>query len=193
MSAYGQAALVVLAVWLLLFAFGNRLAARAAGRPVWLFGRARGRDLAAAIAFRAGFALALAGPLLWPAGHLATGPVPGLAGVALAAIGAQLAFGAQMAMGASWRVGVIAGETGPLVTEGLYRLSRNPAFLGQGVLLAGVALAAPGIATLPALALFGFAAQIQILSEEAALRASAGQDWQDWATRVPRWLGWPAR
>lgn len=192
MSPYGMAAVAVLSVWLLLFALGNRLAARDAGRAVWLFPRARGRDLWAALAFRAGFALALAGPVIWPGGHLATAALPGLAGVALAAAGAMLGFGAQMAMGASWRVGVVAGETGALVTTGLYRISRNPAFLGQGLLLAGVALAVPGAATLPALFLFLFAATTQIRSEEAALAAS-NPAWQDWAAEVPRWIGWAGR
>lgn len=41
------------------------MAARAAGRSVWLFGQATGRDRLAAVGFRATFGLAVLGPLLW--------------------------------------------------------------------------------------------------------------------------------
>ena len=65
MSGFGWAALALLFAYLSLFFWGSAVAAQAAGRPVWLFARATGRDRLAAIGFRASFALAFFGPLLW--------------------------------------------------------------------------------------------------------------------------------
>ena len=43
-SGFGWAALALLFGYLALFFWGSALAAQAAGRPVWLFARATGRD-----------------------------------------------------------------------------------------------------------------------------------------------------
>ena len=64
-SGFGWAALAILVGYLALFFWGSAQAAEAAGKPIWLFGRATGRDRLAAIGFRAAFALAFFGPLLW--------------------------------------------------------------------------------------------------------------------------------
>ena len=175
------------------------LAAQAAGRPVWLFARATGRDRLAAIGFRAAFGLAFFGPLLWlavPAFHKVDplwteggAVILGLTGVFVAGLGAMVAFAAQMSMGSSWRVGVVGGETGDLVSGGLYRFSRNPTFVGQVALLAGVALAVPSVPTLFAPILFFWSARTQVRSEEAALRTAIGPDYDRYAASVPRWIG----
>ncbi len=191
----GWATLGVLALYLLGFAGLGRLAARAAGRPVWLFGRAQGRDRLAALTFRAAFVLALLGPLVGaarpgpgPLGWAPPTPVM-LGGHLLAVAGAMLAFAAQVSMGTSWRVGVQEGATGALVTGGLFDLSRNPTFVGQGVLLAGFALALPSLATGLAVVLFAFAARTQVRSEERALALALGEPYRAYQSRVPRWLG----
>lgn len=67
MSGFGWAALALLFGYLALFFWGSAVAAQAAGRPVWLFSRARGRERLAAFGFQVAFALAFFGPLLWPA------------------------------------------------------------------------------------------------------------------------------
>jgi protein-S-isoprenylcysteine O-methyltransferase Ste14 len=198
-SGYGWAALAILFGYLVLFIWGSALAAQAAGRPVWLFARATGRDRLAAICFRAAFALAFFGPLLWiavPALHKVDPlwtvgrAVPlGLVGVFVAGLGAMVAIAAQMSMGSSWRVGVLGGETGDLVSGRLFRFSRNPTFVGQVALLAGVAMAVPAIPTLLAPLLFLWSASTQIRSEEAALRAAIGPDYDEYTASVPRWIG----
>lgn len=203
LHAFGWSALSILGAYLLLFFLGGAMAARAAGRPIWLFGAARGRDRLAAIGFRAAFALAACGPLLWlavpplhkfdPLWSEGVWPAIGFVGAGLAAIGAMLALAAQRAMGASWRVGVKAGETGALVQGGLFRLSRNPTFLGQLLLLSGVALAIPSLPTLAAAVLFFWSASVQIRSEEAALSAADRADYEAFRQSVPRWFGWPGR
>lgn len=198
----GQAGWIGLAVtvmYLLLFFWGTAEAARASGRPVWLFGKASGTGRLAALGFRAAFVLTLAGPLLWLAVPVLHKVDPlwtegqftllGALGAVTAATGAALAFAAQMSMGASWRVGVASGETGALVTGGLYRISRNPTFLGQALLLLGVALAIPSLPTALSPLLFLWSATVQIRDEERVLRAAHGAAYDAWAARVPRWIG----
>ncbi|WP_151717307.1 methyltransferase family protein [Gemmobacter serpentinus] len=187
MAIWGWAAWLVLNCYLVMFFWGGRLAAHAAGREIWLFGNARGRDRLAALAFRAGFVLAALSPLLW---LFVPWSAIGIVGLICAACGAMIAFAAQMSMGASWRVGVQAGQTGELVQGGLFTLSRNPTFLGQALLLAGIALAIPGLASALGLALFLWAAQTQIRSEERVLSQSLSPAYQAYLARVPRWI-WP--
>jgi protein-S-isoprenylcysteine O-methyltransferase Ste14 len=101
----------------------------------------------------------------------------------------MVAFAAQMSMGSSWRVGVVGGETGDLVSGGLYRFSRNPTFVGQAALQAGVAMAVPSLPTVLAPVLFLWSASTQVRSEEAALRMAIGPDYDRYAASVPRWIG----
>ncbi|WP_046863422.1 methyltransferase family protein [Microvirga massiliensis] len=68
-----------------------------------------------------------------------------LAGHFLVALGSAIALMSQYHMGASWRVGAAPGELGPLVDTGPFALSRNPAFLGQAILLLGLALVFPDL------------------------------------------------
>ena len=107
----------------------------------------------------------------------------------LAGVGAMVAFAAQMSMGTSWRVGVASDATGDLVSGGLYRFSRNPTFLGQFALLAGVGFAIPSLPTILAPLLFLGSASLQIRSEEAVLRQSLGAEYERYAASVPRWIG----
>ena len=203
LSGSGWAALALLASYLLLFFWGSAMAAQALDRPIWLFGQAKGRDHWAALGFRAAFALAFLGPLLWlvwPALHKSD-PVwtegeavaLGLIGVFIAGTGAMLAFAAQMSMGSSWRVGVAEGATGALVSGGLYRFSRNPTFIGQFILLAGVSLAIPAVPTLLAPLLFLWSASAQIRSEERELKHALGADYSRYLSTVPRWIGFYRR
>jgi protein-S-isoprenylcysteine O-methyltransferase Ste14 len=198
-SGFGWAALALLFGYLALFLWGSAVAAQAAGKPVWLLARATGRDRLAAFGFRAAFFLAFFGPLLWlvlPMLHKVDpfwaeekGLALGMIGIFVAGLGAMVAFAAQMSMGTSWRVGVVTGQTGNLVSGGLYQVSRNPTFVGQFALLAGVALAVPSVPTILAAILFGWSAISQVRSEEAALRQALGSDYDRYAASVPRWIG----
>lgn len=199
LSGFGWAALALLFGYLALFFWGSAMAAEAAGRPVWLFARATGRDRWAAIGFRAAFGIAFFGPLIWmvwPALHKvdplwmeASAVLPGVVGIFIAGLGAMLAFAAQMSMGTSWRVGVVPGATGDLISGGLYRFSRNPTFVGQFLLLAGLGLAIPSAPTLLAAFLFLWSAVTQVRSEEEALRSALGEAYDRYAAQVPRWIG----
>ncbi|PZR00870.1 MAG: hypothetical protein DI533_10225 [Cereibacter sphaeroides] len=87
------------------------------------------------------------------------------------------------------RVGVASGASGDLVSDGLYRFSRNPTFVGQFMLLAGVNLAMPSIPTVLAPLLFLWSTVTQVRTEETILRASLGANYDRYAASVPRWIG----
>ncbi|MHC0054067.1 methyltransferase family protein [Actibacterium sp. D379-3] len=76
-----------------------------------------------------------------------------------------------------------------LVQGGIYRLTRNPIYLGDVLVLAGLVLcwdAVPGLVLLPA-----FMALIQqrfILGEEAQLHDVFGAEFDAYRARVRRWL-----
>lgn len=76
-----------------------------------------------------------------------------------------------------------------LVARGLYRVTRNPMYLGMLLLLVGWGLKLGNGLALPLPALFVLAMnRLQIEPEEAALRARFGADYDDYSARVRRWL-----
>lgn len=200
---YGWAALAFLLAYLALFYWGTFRAANAAGRTVWLIGQAGGNDRLAALGYRAAFSMALFGPLIWmnlpllqrldPLWTEGSFPVLGTLGLTFAGTGALIAMVAQLAMGASWRVGVKEGATGDLVSGGIFKFSRNPTFVGQFLLLIGVALAIPSLPTAVAPLLFIRLASTQVRSEETVLRGAIGFEYEAYVASVPRWIGLPRK
>lgn len=80
-------------------------------------------------------------------------------------------------------------EARVLVISGIYRISRNPMYLGIALCLAGIAAwdsTIPGYALVP---LFCFAmSALQIGPEERALREAFGERFEGYAARVRRWI-----
>jgi protein-S-isoprenylcysteine O-methyltransferase Ste14 len=80
-------------------------------------------------------------------------------------------------------------EATELVTSGAYRLSRNPMYVGDVLILAGFAIWLGSIASLPLLALFiVYIDRLQIASEEAALTELFGDRYVAYRRQVRRWL-----
>jgi protein-S-isoprenylcysteine O-methyltransferase Ste14 len=77
-----------------------------------------------------------------------------------------------------------------LVVTGLYRVSRNPMYLGLIALLVGWALLLGSLAPFLLIVVFERVIVIaQIRPEEAALAARFGDEYANYASRVRRWLG----
>jgi protein-S-isoprenylcysteine O-methyltransferase Ste14 len=119
---------------------------------------------------------------------------PPVEGVWLA-LGVLLLFGgtafmvaAQLRLGASWRVGIDEGASPGLVTAGLYRLSRNPIFLGIFVTLAGLVVLLPTWISLAVLIGTIVSIRYQVLAEEAYLTSTYGDAYRGYAGRVGRFL-----
>jgi protein-S-isoprenylcysteine O-methyltransferase Ste14 len=79
--------------------------------------------------------------------------------------------------------------TTALVTRGVYRMSRNPMYLGFLLLLAALAIYLANAAAFLALPLFVFYMnRFQIAPEERALRALFGEAFTSYMTRTRRWI-----
>jgi protein-S-isoprenylcysteine O-methyltransferase Ste14 len=76
-----------------------------------------------------------------------------------------------------------------LVTSGVFRLSRNPIYLGDALVLAGFILHWQAVLAVPLLPLFLWVIQRRfILPEEARLRRGFGPTFEAWAARTRRWV-----
>lgn len=177
------------------FVLLTRKAAQTAGQDVDAFARPDSAQRWTALLFKLGFigsgiwclARALL-PAMVPAWPIAL-DLLALPALGLAAIGACVTLGAQAQMAGSWRIGAIEGTLGSLVTGGFFAVSRNPVFVGQIVLFAGLALVRPDpVQAMLSLAVW-VAAIWQVRIEEPVLRASLGEPYRAYAARTPRWLG----
>ena len=116
-------------------------------------------------------------------------PAIQITGIALMACGTAAFVAAIVTMKSNWRAGYSEGQGTRLVTSGIYRWSRNPAFLGFDLLYIGCALAFPNVVNiafaLAALALF----HAQILGEEAFLEQTFGEEYQVYRAKTLRYFG----
>ena len=77
-----------------------------------------------------------------------------------------------------------------LVIVGLYRYSRNPMYISVGLVLLGWAISfgAPALYFYALLVVTAFHLRV-VRVEEPWLARKHGSEWQQYASRVPRWLG----
>jgi len=76
-----------------------------------------------------------------------------------------------------------------LVTEGLFRHTRNPMYVGKFLMILGAGFAANRWPALLAITVaYSFMYQAVTLAEEAYLRQKFGPAFDDYCRRVPRWL-----
>ena len=123
-------------------------------------------------------------------GGSAFGIMGKIIGIYLAFTG-DIIFGmAVIAMGDSWRAGVAEKEKRDMVTEGIYRYSRNPAFLGFDLVYLGILLMYFNpvllIVTLAAITIL----HLQILEEENFLTRLFGSSYTEYRDRVCRYAGY---
>lgn len=95
---------------------------------------------------------------------------------------------AQIQMGNSWRIGIDEEKETALVQKGLFRLSRNPIFLGMQITLLGFFLVIPNALTLLILVLGFTLIQIQVRLEEDFLTRTRSGEYSEYLGRVRRWL-----
>jgi protein-S-isoprenylcysteine O-methyltransferase Ste14 len=124
-----------------------------------------------------------------------TVPIPWLelvamqwAGVGLLGLSLIWTVIAQYQMGDSWRIGIDQDHTTLLVHRGLFRISRNPIFVGMITTLLGLFLVIPNAVTLVILVTGVAVIAIQVRLEEAYLFELHGDDYAKYRRRVRRWL-----
>lgn len=111
-----------------------------------------------------------------------------LAGCALAFAGTAILMLSMSAMKANWRAGVDLIQDSTLVTTGIYRYSRNPAFLGFDLFYIGFSLAFCSI-ELCALSLISILLlHFQILQEETYLPDLFGREYDEYKKKTPRYF-----
>ena len=103
---------------------------------------------------------------------------------------------------ASWVAGVVSfklakttvnpnkpEEASKLVTSGIYRISRNPMYLGFAFILAGWGVWLSSVwAMLGVIGFIGYLTLFQIMPEERALTKLFGDEFTIYKARVRRWL-----
>jgi protein-S-isoprenylcysteine O-methyltransferase Ste14 len=76
-----------------------------------------------------------------------------------------------------------------LVTDGIYGLSRNPIYLGDALVLAGLVLRFDGVVALVLVPLFVWVITDRFIRpEEERLRTGFGPAFDAWARRTRRWV-----
>lgn len=76
-----------------------------------------------------------------------------------------------------------------LVTGGVFRLSRNPIYLGDALVLAGFILRWDAVPALVLVPVFVWLIDRRFIrAEEARLRAAFGAAFETWAARTRRWI-----
>lgn len=109
-------------------------------------------------------------------------------GIAVAAAGVLVFLLAMKTMRESWRAGISVTDKTELVTGGIYRFSRNPAFLGFDLLYIGLLIAFFHPAHL-AFALFAVVMlHLQILQEERFLEDTFGESYLQYRKQTRRYL-----
>jgi protein-S-isoprenylcysteine O-methyltransferase Ste14 len=87
----------------------------------------------------------------------------------------------------------VLGEEPPkLVRQGLYRVSRNPMYIGVLAVVFGQAIIVGSLDV----AVYGAALWVcfhlvVVLLEEPHLRKERGASFDEYCRQVPRWIGWP--
>ena len=111
-------------------------------------------------------------------------------GAVLGILGDLVFVTAVITMRDSWRAGIAKEEKTTMVTGGIYKYSRNPAFLGFDLVYVGILLMFFNWF------LFGFTLfamlmlHVQILQEEKHLAKVFGAEYLSYKKRVNRYFGW---
>lgn len=110
-------------------------------------------------------------------------------GFCLGLLGDLIFLLAVLQMKDSWRAGIPDQDKTKLVTTGIYRFSRNPAFLGFDFMYLGVMLmyfnGLTVLFTIYAIVML----HLQILQEEKYLSTTFGEEYQAYQKQVFRYLG----
>ena len=96
---------------------------------------------------------------------------------------------AVLCMKDSWRAGIPEKDETALVTDGVYRFSRNPAFLGFDLQYIGVLLMYCNPLTAACTAFAAVMLHMQILQEERYLADTFGEAYLQYRRQVRRYLG----
>ena len=110
-------------------------------------------------------------------------------GIILGVMGNLFFLLSVVTMKENWRAGFSSKQNTELVTQGIYRISRNPAFVGFDLLYIGCALTFPNIIHLVIAVLVVILFHIQILGEEKYLLMVFKESYKQYQKCVKRYIG----
>ncbi len=111
-----------------------------------------------------------------------------LIGNAFLALGLISIMTIHYRLGVCWRSGIDPSEPGKIISNGVYRYSRNPMFLLVGLTQVGFFLALPSVFSLLCLIIGLYTLQRQVLAEEVHLSNKLPEEYSDYCANVRRWL-----
>ncbi|MNJ64955.1 Isoprenylcysteine carboxyl methyltransferase (ICMT) family protein [compost metagenome] len=109
-------------------------------------------------------------------------------GLLVTAIGLLFFILAMLHMRTSWRVGIDKDTRTDLVTGGIYRFSRNPAFVGFDLMFVGLFLTYLNYVTLLVCIINVIFLHLLIRQEERHLEGVFGDIYGNYARHTPRYL-----
>lgn len=109
-------------------------------------------------------------------------------GIALTGGGVIFFVLAITSMRDSWRAGVDETQKTSIVTRGIYKVSRNPAFVGFDLLYMGSALALPNMISILSAFIGILLLHFQILEEETYLPRAFGDEYLKYKSSTPRYF-----
>jgi protein-S-isoprenylcysteine O-methyltransferase Ste14 len=121
--------------------------------------------------------------------RLPSTPIMQAAGLILMLLGAASYIAAIITMKTNWRAGFAEGQNTELVTDGVYKYSRNPAFVGFDLFNFGCAMAFPNALTIVFALLSAVLFHIQIKGEEDFLESAFGGAYQSYKADTMRYIG----
>lgn len=109
-------------------------------------------------------------------------------GILVMALGLAVFIVAMISMKTSWRVGIDKGTKSSLVTEGIYRFTRNPAFVGFDLMFIGLFVTYPYILTFGIVVLNIMAIHCLILQEEKHLKTTFSEEYLKYFSNTKRYI-----
>lgn len=111
-------------------------------------------------------------------------------GSVLAITGLVVLLLGMISLGRSISIGLSREET-ELKTRGIYTVTRNPLYVGGFLVCIGSCFYSVHPLNLLLCALAGVIHHRIVLKEEQFLRERFGTRWEEYAGKVPRYIGWP--
>ncbi|GKU24142.1 methyltransferase family protein [Clostridium folliculivorans] len=110
-------------------------------------------------------------------------------GFFISLLGVVIFITAMTTMRDSWRAGVDNTQKTTIVKRGIYKYSRNPAFLGFDLLYIGIAISFSNIINILFTCFTILIFHLQILEEEKFLSILFGQEYLDYKNTASRYIG----
>jgi protein-S-isoprenylcysteine O-methyltransferase Ste14 len=111
-----------------------------------------------------------------------------ITGLAILLVSLIWTYIAQADMHGSWRIGIDEAAKTNLITQGIFRFSRNPIYLGMLSSLLGLVMVTPNALTIMLLVVGLVLIQIQVRLEEDFLYKMHGTLYADYKNKVSRFI-----